>query len=129
MNVCFVDILNLQFLMNILINTILLEVDHLHVYFGTHDTRVRYDCWHIWVREGRWCLRHNVWFTAITVGLLKVPIQILHRPGELVHVSWPNVEYITFQVTVPTLEVGLGFRPWTLVFGMILLTSVLIGFG
>ena len=129
MHVCFVEILLPQFLTNILANTLLFEVGHLHVRFGTLDTRIRDNFWHLCVGEGSWCLGHDGWLTVISVGCPKVPLQLLHCPGKPVQGSCPKFEYAILQVTAPTLEVGLGFRIWTLVFGLSLLIYVLLGLG
>ena len=48
-HVCFVDILLPQFLTDSLFNSLLSKVGRLHVRFGTLNTRVRDDCWHLWV--------------------------------------------------------------------------------
>ena len=93
------------------------------------DTRIRDDCWNLWVREGSRCLGHNGWLITITVGFPKVPFQLLHRPGELVRGYRHKVEDVTFQVTELALEVGHGFGIWTLGFGSNILTSVLLGLG
>ena len=126
MHVYFVDILIPQFLKDGLVNTILLKLGHLYVHFVTFGDRVRDDCWHIWVGEGSWCLSHYGWLTAIAVVFPNVPFHILHCPGKLVRGFWTKVKDVTLQVTAPALEVCMGFRLWTLGFGSILLTSVLL---
>ena len=123
------DIIMPQFMMDSLANTILFVVGHLHVRFGTLNAWVRDDFWHLWVREGRQCLGHDGRLTAIYVGSPKLRLHILHHNGKLVQGSWPKVEDATFQVTVLTLEVGIGFGIWTSGFGPSLLTSVLLGLG
>ena len=67
---------------------------------------------------------HDVRLTAITVGLLKMLIQILHHPDKMVQGSWPKVKDKTFYVSAPTLEVGISFGLWTLCLGLSLITSV-----
>ena len=78
------DIIMPQFMMDSLANTILFVVGHLHVHFGTLNAWVRGDCWHLWVRKVFRCLGHDGWLTAISVGLPKIPLQILHYPVKLV---------------------------------------------
>ena len=130
-NVCFVEIFLPQFLTNSLINTLIFEVGHLHDHFGMLDAGVTDDCWDfwIWVGEGGQGIGHDGWLTALYVGLPKVPLQILHRTGKLVRGSHPKVEDINFLVTAPTLKVSLGFVIWNFIFGLSLLTSVLLGLG
>ena len=118
-----------QFMMDSLSNTLLFVVSHLHVHFGTLNAWVRGDFWHLWVREGSQCLGHDGRLTAINVGLPKLRLHILHHTGKLVQGSRPKVEDTTFQVTVLTLEVGIGFRIWTSGFGPSLITSLLLGLG
>ena len=48
MHVCFVHILLPWFLMDGLVNIILLEVGHLYIHFGDLNYRVRDYCWHLW---------------------------------------------------------------------------------
>ena len=91
--------------------------------------RSRGDCWNIWVREGSRCLGHYGWLTAIDVAWTKVPFQLLHCTVGLVWGSRPKVEYVTFQVTAPALEVVLRFDIWILGFGLSILTYVLLGIG
>ena len=129
MHVYLLDILLPQFLTHSLINTLIFEVGHIHVRFGTLNACVRDDCWHLWVREGSRYLGHDGWLIAIAVFHPKAPLHILHCPEKLVRGSRPNVEDGTLQFTEPTLELGLGFRTWTLGFGLRLLTSVLLGLG
>ena len=49
MHVCFVDTLLPQCIMAGLVNTLIFEVGHIHVCFGTFGAHVRDDCWHLWV--------------------------------------------------------------------------------
>ena len=68
MHVCFVDILLPRFLANILVNTLIFEVGHLHIHFGTLDVRVRGDCCHLWVGGGIRGIGHYGWLIAIGGG-------------------------------------------------------------
>ena len=96
---------------------------------GSFDERVRDNCCNIWVRECNRCIGNDVILIAIDVGLPKLLIRIIHHPSELVQGSRPKFEYVTFQVTKQTLEIGLGFRIWTLEFGSSILTYILLGLG
>ena len=58
-HVCFVDILLPQFLMDILIDTLLFEVVHLCVCVGILKSYVRDDYWHLWFGGGIWGLSHD----------------------------------------------------------------------
>ena len=129
MHVCFVDTLLPQFLMDSLVNSLIFEVFHLDIRFGTLGAHVKDDCWHIWVGEGSRCLGHDEWLAAIYVVYPKVPFHLLHCPGEIVRGFWPKVEDVTFQITELALEVGIGFRIWTLGFFSSILTSSLLGIG
>ena len=59
-------------------------IGHLCFHLGTLDARGRDDFWHLWVGEGFQCLGHYGWLTYISVGYPKMPLQILHCPGEIV---------------------------------------------
>ena len=56
-------------------------------------------------------------------------LHLLHSLGEIFQSSRTKVKYVAFQVTAPTLEVGLVFWIWTLGFGTIILIYILIGLG
>ena len=83
-HVSFIHILLPQLLMYSLVNVILLEIDHLCVRLGMLDTRVRDDCWYLWVGGGFWCLSHYFWLTSIAIGRPKILFQILHCTGKLI---------------------------------------------
>ena len=127
--VCFVDILIPHFLMGGLVNTPFFKVGRLQVHFGASETCVRDDCWILCIRESIRCLGHNLCLTAIDVGRPKLPLHILNLPGKLVQGFRHKIEDLTFQVTPLTLEVGLVFGLWTLVFVPSLLASVLLVLG
>ena len=93
------------------------------------DAFFRDGCCHLWIGGGIRFLVHNVWLTAIAAGCSRVLLQILCRPGKLVRGSRFKDKDVTFQVTIPTLEVGIGLGICTLVFDPGLITSVLVVLG
>ena len=84
-----------QYLMYDLINVLLLKVVHLCVCLGALDSHTRNDCWHLCVREGRRCLGHYSWLTAIALGCRKILLQISHFPDKLGRVSWSKLKYLS----------------------------------
>ena len=78
--------------MDDLFNVLLFGVGYLCVHRGTIYACVCDDCWHLW--DGGFCqgLGHVVWLTGINLGRPKIPLQILHRPGERVQGSWSKIE-------------------------------------
>ena len=116
-HVSFIKIILLQFLVDGLYSFLFFKLGHICVRLGTLDTRVKDDCWNIWVGDGFRCLGHDVWLTYITIGCPKISINILHFTGKLVQGYWSNIKDITLYVTAPTLEVGLfsSSGPWVLV--------------
>ena len=129
MHVCFLYFLPPHFLTDSLVNTLIFEVVDLNVFFGILDGRVRDDCWHLWVRDGFWCICHDGSLTTIPVGCPKAALQLLHYPEKLFQGSRTKVENVTVQFTVMNLEVCLGFVIWTLGFGPNIFTYVLLGLG
>ena len=80
MHFCFVDTLIPQFLTDIPVNSLPLEIVHLHVRFGTLNSRIKDYWWHLWVGGGRRYLGHDIRVKFIAVDFPKVPFQILHCP-------------------------------------------------
>ena len=85
-----------RFLTDGLFNVLLFNVGCLFVRLGALDASVRYDCRHLWSGEGFLCLGHDDCITAIAVGRPKIPLQLLHCPGELTRGSRSKIEDITF---------------------------------
>ena len=85
-----------QFMTGRLVNILPLGVCHFSLRLGKIGTRGKGGCWHLWVREGFWCLGRDGRLAAIYVGCPKIPLQILHCPGKLVLGSRPNAEDIIF---------------------------------
>ena len=83
MHVGFMQIFLPQFLIDGLVDVLVFEVGHICVPIGTIDACVRDDFWHIWVKEGLWCIGHDIWLTAIAVGHPNILFRIIHCPGEL----------------------------------------------
>ena len=97
--------------------------------FGTLDAHIRDYCWHLWFREVSWGIIHVGWLTDITAGCNKVPLHFLHCLGKKFQISQTKVKDVAFQVTAPTLEVGLGIGICTLGFFPSVLTFLIIGLG
>ena len=92
--------------MDILVNIVLFEVGHFSVRLGTLGADDRGDFWRLLVEEGFQYLVNYVWLTAITIGLPKISLHLLHCPVKLIQVSWLKVEDITFEVGAPTRAVS-----------------------
>ena len=91
-HVGFVYIFLPWFLIDDLVDVLLFEVGHLYVTLGKVDVLVWVYCWHIQVEKGHRYIGHDGWLSDITVGRAKVPLQLIHHPGELVRVSRSKIE-------------------------------------
>ena len=114
MHVGFIFIFIPQFLMDGLIGVLLFNMGHFGVSFGVLGSIVCHDSWNILLVEGIRFLGGDLRLKYIAVCCTQILSQFLHRPVKLVWGSWSKIEDVAFQVTTPTLEVGIRFCLMTL---------------
>ena len=109
MYVQLVDVLLPQHLAYGFIDFLLLELSHFCICFGAINAQIVNDMY-LWVRKGVWGFSNDSFLVAVAVGCSKVLLQFLHCLGKLFGSSWPKVKDVDFQVSAPSLEIGLGLR-------------------
>ena len=92
MHVSFIHIFLCHFLVDVLVDVLILKIGHLCVSLGTIDSHIWDDFWHLRVQEGCWCLGHDGWIEAIYVGRDKIPLHLLHHLEKLVQGYRSNIE-------------------------------------